>query len=206
MRLANFFAIFVSLCCSSISMAQQAGSGWWMWNPVDSVGTSSSQSLFSSGYRPDQPIAFSHSLHAGDLKMDCQYCHNAARKSTSAGIPPLNTCMGCHKIIKKDSPEIQKIHKAYNNNEPMIWNKVHDSADYVRFSHQIHVNAKDKFGMNLLACEDCHGNVKGMTVAEQYAPLKMGWCIECHNRVKIPAKDGKPPVTNASVSCNTCHY
>ncbi len=205
MRLANYSIFVFYFFISSVTFAK-AGSGWWMWNPVDSVGTSSSQSLPSAGYRPDQPIAFSHSLHAGDLKMDCQYCHNAARKSTSAGLPPLNTCMGCHKIIKKDSPEIKKIHYNFNNNILMVWNKVHDSADFVRFSHQPHINAKDPLGNNLLACEDCHGNVKAMTIVEQYAPLKMGWCVECHNRVKIPAQNGKPAVTNASVSCNTCHY
>ena len=122
-----------------------------MWNPVDSVGTSSSQSLFSSGYRPNQPIAFSHSLHAGDLKMDCEYCHNAARQSIKAGIPPLNTCMGCHKIVLKNSPEVKKIHHLFYNDLPPAWVKVHNSADYVRFSHQVHIHAKDQFGKNMLA-------------------------------------------------------
>ena len=176
-----------------------------MWTPGDGV-DDSSQSLLVAGYRPDQPIAFDHSLHAGDRNIDCQYCHNGARRSTSAGIPPLNTCMGCHKVVNKDATEIKKITELYEKGMQIEWTKVNVLPDYVKFSHKIHVGAEDPMGRNLLACEDCHGNVKGMTIVEQWAPLQMGWCIECHNKVKIPAKDGKPAVTNASVSCNKCHY
>ena len=114
--------------------------------------------------------------------------------------------MGCHKVIKTDSDEIKKITKLYKENKPIEWVKVHDLPDYVRFSHKIHLAAKDANGKDLLNCETCHGNVKAMTVAEQWAPLQMGWCIDCHNQVKIPATKDKPAVTNASVSCNVCHY
>lgn len=178
---------------------------WWSWTPGDSVGDSS-QSLFVSGYRPNQPIKFDHSLHAGDRKIDCEYCHNSARRSPVAGIPSVNTCMTCHKLVNTSSPQVQKIKEHFDTNKPIEWIRVHDLPDFVRFSHEVHLGAKDINNDPLLSCETCHGNVKGMTVAEQWAPLQMGWCLECHNQTRIPAQNGKPAVTNASVSCNTCHY
>ena len=179
--------------------------GWWMWTPGDTV-DNSTQSLLSKGYKPDQPIKFSHKLHAFDNQITCEYCHSSARRSTHAGIPPVNTCMGCHKHIKTESDEIKKVAAYYKNNEPIKWTKVHDLPDFVRFSHKVHVLAKDTKGKSMLQCQDCHGQVQGTLVAEQHAPLQMGWCIECHDRVKIPAQNGKKAVKNASVSCNTCHY
>ncbi|MEQ1507439.1 MAG: cytochrome c3 family protein [Myxococcota bacterium] len=120
----------------------------------------------------EQPIGFSHLLHAGEMKIDCQYCHAEARKSIHAGVPPLQTCMGCHAHIRKDSPEIQKIHQAWCGKpectiaedafgqpvrdpagQPLQWNKVHDVPDYVHFNHSRHVKA----GVN---CTECHGQVQ----------------------------------------------
>lgn len=179
--------------------------GWWMYTPGDAVDNPMGM-LFVQGYEPDQPIPFSHKLHAGDRKIDCQYCHSAARRSITAGIPPMNTCMGCHTQVKTDSPHIQKLTELYKKNEPMKWVKVHDLPDYVRFSHQVHVNAKGPDGKNMLECQTCHGEVQKMEKVGQWAPLQMGWCIGCHTETKIPAKDGHPAVQNAPVSCNTCHY
>ncbi|MBC62582.1 MAG: cytochrome C [Zetaproteobacteria bacterium] len=188
----------------SIFLSSEAFS-WWMWTPGDSV-DDSTQLLMVQGYHPDQPVPFSHKLHANDRNISCEYCHNAARRSTSAGIPPLNTCMGCHKVVNTDAEPIQYITEKYEKNEPIEWVKVHDLPDFVRFSHQVHVLAKGENGENLLQCESCHGPVKTMAAVEQWAPLQMGWCIDCHNQEKIPARDGKPAVPNASVSCNVCHY
>ncbi len=178
---------------------------WWTYTPGDSV-DNSTQSIFVKGYHPDQPIPFNHRRHVTERGMQCEYCHSAARRSTSAGIPPLNTCVGCHKIVSPELPAIKKLMEAYNNNTPIQWTKVHDLPDYVRFSHKVHVLAKDLSGKPLLECQSCHGQVQGMLTVEQYAPLQMGWCVECHNRVKIPAQNGKAAVTNAPVSCNTCHF
>ncbi len=182
-----------------------ASLNWWAWTPGDSV-DDSAQSLFTSGYRPDQPIAFDHSLHAGDLDISCDFCHSSARRSPSASIPSVNTCMGCHQHAQVSSPQIDILKKHYSTNTPIEWVRVHDLPDFVRFSHEVHVNVKDKAGNPMLACETCHGNMKAMTIAEQWAPLQMGWCVECHNQIREPASEGKPAVTNASVSCNTCHY
>lgn len=160
--------------------------GWWMWTPGDTVDDSTQNGL-TTGYHPDQPIYFSHKLHAGERQIDCNYCHNGARRSASAVIPPLNTCMGCHKIVATDKEPIKYLTEKYNKNEPIEWVKVHDLPDHVRFSHKPHVLAE-------VSCETCHGPQKTMGTAEQWAPLQMGWCIECHKE------------RNVSISCNTCHY
>ncbi len=178
---------------------------WWMWTPGDSVDDSIQLSLVP-GYQPDQPIPFSHKIHAGERQISCQYCHSAAWHWTSAGIPPSNTCMGCHKFVNIGAEPIKYLTEKYQKNEPIEWVKVHDVPDYVRFSHAVHVHAKDANGQPMLQCQTCHGEVEKMEVVGQWAPLQMGWCIECHNQVKIPATETKPAVTNASVSCNVCHY
>lgn len=150
-----------------------------MWTPGDTVD--------NVGYKPEQPIPFSHKLHAGDKQIPCQYCHSAARRSAVAGIPPLNTCMGCHKIVATDKEPIKNITEHFKTNKPMEWVKVHDLPDFVRFSHKPHVAAG-------LECQSCHGQVQTMDVVEQVAPLQMGWCISCHREKK------------ASLECATCHF
>ncbi len=163
---------------------------WWFWTPGDTVD--------NVGYKPEQPIPFSHKLHAGTKanggrEIPCQYCHSSARRSFSSGIPSGNTCMGCHKIVRTDKPAIKKITEAYNNNQPIEWVKVHDLPDFVRFPHKRHVQTKDQGGAGL-ACQECHGKVEEMEVVEQGAPLQMGWCIGCHKE------------RNAPLDCFTCHY
>ncbi len=159
--------------------SSERASAWWMWTPGDTVD--------NVGYQPEQPIPFSHKLHAGDKQIPCQYCHSSARRSTVAGIPPLNTCMGCHKVIATEKPHIKTISELYKADKPMEWVKVHDLPDFVRFSHKMHANAN-------IECQACHGAVEGMEVVEQVAPLQMGWCISCHRDKK------------ASTECATCHY
>lgn len=179
---------------------------WWMWLPMDRVQNSSQSMFVKEGYHPDQPIPFDHKLHAGDRKIDCQYCHSSARRSSAAGIPSMNTCNNCHKFVNTDTDNIKFLNQKYKAGEPLKWVKVHDLPDYVRFSHQPHVLAKDASGKELLNCQSCHGEVEKMGTVEQFAPLAMGWCIECHNKVKEPATANQPAKTYAPVTCNTCHY
>lgn len=145
------------------------------------------------GYKPEQPIKFSHKLHAGDNEIACQYCHNTVEKSRHAGIPSVNVCMNCHKGIQKGpqygEKEIQKIYDAsgfnpktgnYENPEnPIKWIKVHTLPDHVYFNHSQHVVVGKQ------ECATCHGDLKKMTVAEQKTPLTMKWCIECHRKTEV---------------------
>lgn len=127
----------------------------------------------NKGYAPEQPIPFSHLLHAGVLKINCLYCHSSAEKSAHAGIPPMNTCMGCHSIVKTDSPYIQKLTQAYNEGKPIEWVRIHHTPDHAHFSHRWHVAAG-------VSCQECHGPVEKMTVVQQWRKLEMKDCMDCH--------------------------
>lgn len=156
-----------------------AAQAWWFYTPGDTVD--------NVGYKPTQPIPFSHKLHAGDRKIPCQYCHSSARRSPVSGIPPMNTCMGCHRVVATDKEPIKFLTEKFQKKEPIQWTKVHDLPDFVRFSHKMHVTGAK------LNCQECHGPVETMEVVEQRAPLQMGWCVTCHQEKGAPT------------SCNTCH-
>ena len=129
---------------------------------------------FNTGYAPDQPIKFSHAKHAGDLKIDCQYCHFGADKGRHAGIPPTELCLNCHNKVKTNSPEIQKIQKAVDSGENIQWIKVNHYPDFAYFNHSQHVNVAG------VQCLSCHGEVDKMEIYSQKKDLGMGWCIQCH--------------------------
>lgn len=118
----------------------------------------------------------------------------------------MNTCVGCHKFVNTDAEPIRKLKEMYEKNEPIKWTKVHDLPDFVRFSHKVHVLAKDPGGQPLLQCQTCHGPVEKTGVAEQWAPLQMGWCVDCHNKELVPATKDKPAKKYARTTCNTCHF
>ena len=158
----------------------------------------------NQGYEPDQPIAYSHKVHAGDNQIPCLYCHFGAEKSRHAGIPPANVCMNCHSKIKTDSPEIKKIAEAIEKNKPIEWVKVHRIPDHVYFNHSQHVTAS-------VPCQSCHGAVESMTRMRQDQPLTMGWCISCHREKGITPPEGHEDgsVKNKAIGgtdCSKCHY
>jgi hypothetical protein len=125
------------------------------------------------GYQPDQPVPYSHALHAGELGLDCRYCHSTVERAAKAAVPPAATCMNCHSQVKKDSDLLVPVRQAYAENEPVRWTRVHDLPDYVYFNHMAHVNAA-------IGCETCHGRIDQMVKVYQSKPLTMGWCIDCH--------------------------
>jgi cytochrome c2 len=137
------------------------------------------------GYAPKQPISFSHKLHAGEYKIDCNYCHTGVNRGKSAHIPSANICMNCHGVIKKESPEIQKIYTSIENNTPIEWVRVHNLPDLAYFNHSQHVNVAG------LECENCHGDIAKMEVIQQRSSLTMGWCIDCHRKTEVNTKDNK---------------
>lgn len=140
------------------------------------------------GYAPPQPIPFSHELHAGVRKIQCIYCHSNVDKSPHANIPSTQVCLNCHRVVKTDSPLIQKILESEATGKPIQWIHVHVLPDFVYFNHQRHVQKG-------VSCDTCHGNIPGMARVEQVAPLNMGWCVNCHRQ----------PQYQAPLNCNTCH-
>lgn len=184
------------------------------------------------GYHPSQPINFRHDIHAGVNGIACLYCHSGAEKGKVAGIPTLNVCMNCHKGIQGSNPEFQKeIAKIYyavgwdpkkaaytNPQHPVVWNRVHSLPDFAYFNHAQHVV------VGKLDCKNCHGDVATFTTDKQFAPLTMGWCINCHRATPVQMagngyyaklhaalmkQDSSRKVTEAEMGgleCGKCHY
>ncbi|MCQ6959783.1 cytochrome c3 family protein [Mucilaginibacter aquariorum] len=214
--LKNKKLVFFIVVCGTIAM----GSFSWvtMWN-----------TNVHQGYQPVQPIKYSHQLHAGAMKIECQYCHTGAFKSKNASIPSLNVCMNCHKSVKTESPEIHKIYDAlgYDPNtakydstkaKPIQWVRVHNLPDLAYFNHSQHVKVGN------IKCQTCHGQVQEMQEVYQYSPLTMKWCIQCHKRTEVNGKGNAyydsilsahekikkgEKVTAAvlgGIECAKCHY
>lgn len=143
----------------------------------------------SKNYAPDQPIKFSHKVHAGDNRIDCKYCHHTAEFSKSAGIPAMELCMNCHMLVREGARsgkfEIAKVLEANETKKPVVWVRVHNLPDHVFFSHAQHV------GIAKVDCQKCHGQVQEMDILRQNSDLSMGWCVNCHRQTKVNFKDNK---------------
>lgn len=135
---------------------------------------------------PEQPIAFSHKLHAGDNRIACLYCHVHARTAAVAGIPSVQRCVGCHKITAAARPEVQKLARYWERKEPIPWTKVTWMPDFVYFAHWPHVRAG-------LECQTCHGAVETMERLPRLASLTMDACVSCHRERAV------------SIDCVVCH-
>jgi mono/diheme cytochrome c family protein len=232
----NQFLVLVSVIFLLLASAYYAY-GWMMQIGVD------------QGYQPIQPIHYSHKIHAGDNKIECKYCHSSSRVSKHSGIPSLNVCMNCHKSIYeyKGNPEgpsaedlangytnefytgeIKKLYKAVGWNEeeqrytgesqPVEWVRIHNLPDLAYFNHSQHVSVAG------IECQTCHGPVEEMEIMYQYAPLTMGWCINCHRETEVNLQDnayyekihkalsekyGVENLTAAQLGgleCGKCHY
>jgi len=216
-KLVGFFIVCAIICASS-----------WQWVTLWNTNV-------HQGYQPVQPIKFPHDLHAGVMKIECQYCHAGAFKSKNATIPSLNVCMNCHKSIdrrmdaKTPSDEIAKIYTAlgydpktakYDSSKavPVQWIRVHNLPDLAYFNHSQHTKVGG------LKCQTCHGPVETMQEVYQYSPLTMKWCIQCHKRTEVNYKGNAyydnmiqvhdkikrgEKVTAASlggIECGKCHY
>ena len=140
------------------------------------------------GYRPTQPVPYSHKTHAGDLGIDCRYCHVAVESQAVASVPPTQTCMNCHTLILPESDSLKLIRQSWLTGQPMQWVRVHNLPDFVYFDHSIHVDRG-------VGCITCHGNIAQMIEVEQKQPLSMSWCLDCH---KNPMPNLRPvdQVTN----------
>ncbi len=193
-------------------------------------------------YSPIQPIHFSHRIHAGSNGVDCKFCHSSARVSKHAGIPSLNVCMNCHQNIATVSDttateeyskafydgEIQKLYHAVGwdaenqkytgKTEPVKWVRIHNLPDFAYFNHSQHVSVAG------VECQTCHGPVQTYEIQKQFAPLTMGWCIDCHRQTdvkmegneyyakiheELSKKYGVEKLTAAQMGgleCGKCHY
>ncbi len=129
-----------------------------------------------------QPVPFSHKHHVGGLGLDCRYCHSSVEESAVAGIPAVHTCMTCHSQIWTQSEMLEPVRRAYRENEPLAWTRVHDLPDFVYFDHSVHLYKG-------IGCASCHGRVDEMPLVWQEHTLHMGWCLDCH---RAPEKFVRP--------------
>jgi hypothetical protein len=129
------------------------------------------------GYAPEQPIHYSHKLHADELGIDCRYCHANVERSQEAMVPPTETCMGCHAVVKKDSQKLAALRDSWATGKPVPWIRVHKLPDHVYFDHSAHLAAG-------VGCSSCHGRIDQMEVVRLDKPIAMGWCLECHRDPK----------------------
>jgi len=183
------------------------------------------------GYQPQQPVPFSHALHAGKLKMDCRFCHTTVDRAARAAIPATATCVKCHAgadasgaattvSVHSQSPKLLPVRESMASGKSVLWTKVHDLPDYAYFDHSAHVTRG-------VSCVSCHGRVDKMDEVLQVAPLSMSWCLSCHRDPtphlrpldKITALDWVPEESphvigmkvkdqlqiESKTSCSTCH-
>jgi hypothetical protein len=125
------------------------------------------------GYQPEQPVAYSHKLHVGELGLDCRYCHASVEVSPVANVPPTQVCMNCHRVVQRESEKLEPIRTSSSSGTPMRWVRVHKVPEYAYFEHRSHVRAG-------VGCVSCHGRIDEMDEVHQVKPLSMSWCLDCH--------------------------
>jgi hypothetical protein len=170
------------------------------------------------GYQPVQPVPFSHQVHAGQLGLDCRYCHNGVEKSWFANLPGASTCMNCHNQVLKEDPRLQIVRDSATNNTPIPWVQVHKLPDYVFFNHSVHVTRG-------VSCAACHGRIDQMEEVRHDKSLSMSFCLDCHRdpvtkldwqwstnaveAARLQALNGKKFVHDWKVeslqNCSACH-
>src|ERR1700710_809453 len=125
------------------------------------------------GYQPIQPVPFYHSVHAGQLGIDCRYCHTGVEKSWFSNIPAASTCMNCHSQVLKDDPRLALVRESAATGKPIEWIQIHKLPDFAYFNHSVHVNRG-------ISCVECHGRVDQMETVFQHESQTMEWCLDCH--------------------------
>lgn len=167
------------------------------------------------GYAPTQPVPYSHRLHAGQMGMDCRYCHANIERAAHAMIPPTQTCMGCHALVKTESARLANVRASWQSGEPIEWVKVHKLPEHSYFDHSAHLAAG-------VGCVTCHGRIDQMDVVRLDKPIAMQWCLECHRnptpnlrpkdqitnmewRPEMAPAGWQPPTVNPPKHCSGCH-
>jgi len=161
-RWSNLLPLEIGVFLGFVGMTVALGFAYWATPKATRV-----------GYMPDQPVPFSHRLHAGQLGMDCRYCHSHVEESNHSNIPSARTCWNCHSQVKTDSPDLVAVREAVDTGKPIEWVQVHETPDYVYFNHSAHVNSG-------VSCVVCHDRVDEMEVVYHAKPHSMGWCLDCH--------------------------
>jgi hypothetical protein len=177
-RSLNYLPLALAVAVVALGAGVTASS-WYYFSPKN----------LQVGYAPEQPIPYSHKLHADELGIDCRYCHSNVERSQEAMIPPTQTCMGCHAVVKADSPKLAALRDSWKSGNPVPWVRVHKLPEHAYFDHSAHFLLRagaptrarvPAGGAGGVGCVSCHGRVDQMEVVRLDTPLSMGWCLECH--------------------------
>jgi hypothetical protein len=151
---------------------------FWVLGPLGTAGIAAAVYYTPNdhtdvGYMPKQPVPYSHKLHAGELGIDCRYCHSVVERGAMATVPPTQVCMNCHKNVRPDSVKLLPVRESFATGMPIQWVRIHNSPDFVYFDHSAHVSQG-------VGCKSCHGRVDQMEVVMQEKSLSMVFCLDCH--------------------------
>ena len=161
-RSSNLLPIKIVICALVLGGAVTAGVTYYFTPKYTRV-----------GYQPVQPVPFSHNIHAGQLGMDCRYCHSFVEVAAHSNVPTTQVCMNCHGQIQKDNPKLAAVRESWATGRPIEWIQIHKTPDYVYFNHAAHVNRG-------VSCVSCHGRVDKMDVVYHAKTLSMEFCLDCH--------------------------
>ena len=161
-RSSNLLPFKIIVCPARLGPAVGAGF-WYYFTPK----------YTRVGYEPIQPVLFSHKTHAGQLGIDCRYCHSFVEVAAHSNIPTTQVCMNCHIQVRKESPLLAPVRESWQTGRPIEWIQIHKTPDYAYFNHAAHVNRG-------VSCVSCHGDVTEMDVVYQHESQSMEWCIDCH--------------------------
>jgi Cytochrome c7 and related cytochrome c len=161
-RSSNLLPLKIVFCLLVLGGAVSSGM-WYYFTPK----------YTRVGYEPIQPVPFSHKIHAGQLGLDCRYCHSFVETAAHSNIPTTQVCMNCHNQVQKDNPKLQAVRDSWQTGKPIEWVQVHKTPDYVYFNHSAHVNRG-------VSCVSCHGRVDQMEVVRHAESHSMDFCLTCH--------------------------
>ena len=210
-RWSNFLPIKMVVIAAVLGTVVTAGV-WYYFTPK----------YTRVGYKPVQPVPFSHEIHAAQLGLDCRYCHSFVEVAAHSNVPNTQVCMNCHSQVQKDNAKLQPVRDSWKTGKPIDWVQIHKTPDYAYFNHSVHVNRG-------VSCFHCHGAVNHMTEVYHAKPQSMGWCLDCHRapenflrpqeqvfNLDWPQPDGQAQLNlglelknkwnvNPPTSCSGCH-
>ena len=161
-RGSNLVPLFIAIVLG-VAVPAALGAFWYYWTPK----------YTRVGYQPSQPVPFSHKTHAGQLGVNCVYCHSFVETAAHSNIPTAQVCMSCHSQIQKDNPKLAPVREAYETGKPVQWVQVHKTPDHAYFNHSVHINRG-------VSCVECHGRVDQMEVVYHAESHAMKFCLDCH--------------------------
>ncbi|MFV1994690.1 MAG: cytochrome c3 family protein [Verrucomicrobiales bacterium] len=170
-RWSNFLPLKLAFCFGVLGIAVAVGMTYYFTPKYTRV-----------GYMPSQPVAFDHGIHAGQLGLDCRYCHSFVEDSPHSNVPTTQTCFNCHSQVQKENPKLAPVWESMSSGDPLEWVQIHQIPDYAYFDHSVHVARG-------VSCVKCHGQVNEMETVYHAEPHSMGWCLECH---RAPEKSLRP--------------